>query len=92
MAILKMKSTYSMDSETVRLLEGLARRWKVSKSEALRRAIHGAADAEPAARGPIAALEAAQRSMGLGPQHAARWQKRARAERRAASRKGEPGR
>lgn len=92
MAIPKVKSTYSMDPETVRLLHGLARRWNVSKSEALRRAIHAAAEAEPAARGPLAALEAAQRSMGLGPKHAARWQKSARAERRASSRKGEPGR
>jgi hypothetical protein len=92
MAIPRLKSTYTMDTETVRLLDGLARRWDVSKSEALRRAIHAAAEAEPGARGPLAALEAAQRSMGLGPQHAARWQKRARTERRAASRKGEPGR
>ncbi|HEX5137365.1 MAG TPA: ribbon-helix-helix protein, CopG family [Planctomycetota bacterium] len=92
MAIPKVKGTYSMDAETVRMLEGLARRWNVSKSEALRRAIHGAADAEPAARGPLAALEAAQRAMGLSPKHAARWQKRARTERRASSRKGEPGR
>lgn len=92
MAVPKLKSTYSMDAETVRMLDGLARRWKVSKSEALRRAIHSAIEAEPAARGPLAALDAAQRTMGLGPQHAARWQKRARAERRASSRKGEPGR
>ena len=34
-----IKRTYSLDTGTVRALEELARRWNVSKSEALRRAI-----------------------------------------------------
>ena len=43
MAITTIKSTYSLDVETVRMLESLARRWNVSKSEVLRRAIRSAA-------------------------------------------------
>ena len=38
MAIPKIKATYSLDVETVRMLVHMARRWGVSKSEALRRA------------------------------------------------------
>ena len=43
MAISTIKSTYSLDIESVRVLEALAQRWKVSKSEVLRRAIRLAA-------------------------------------------------
>jgi len=43
MAPSMIKSTYTLDAETVRTLEGLARHWRVSKSEALRRAIRTAA-------------------------------------------------
>ena len=39
MAITTIKSTYSLDVESVRALESLARRWNVSKSEVLRRAL-----------------------------------------------------
>ena len=49
---------------TVRRLESLARQWEVSKSEALRRAIH-AADAGLPARSQIAALDALQSSVVL---------------------------
>ena len=38
MAVTTIKSTYSLDVETVRTLETLACRWNVSKSEVLRRA------------------------------------------------------
>lgn len=92
MAIPKLKSTYSMDEETVRILEGLARRWEVSKSEALRRAIQMAAAEEAPGRGALRALEEAQRSLRLTSKAAAAWMKRARGERRAASRKGEGAR
>jgi hypothetical protein len=44
MASPSIKATYSLDPETVRLLERTARRWGVSKSEALRRAIRAAAN------------------------------------------------
>lgn len=92
MATPKVKSTYSMDGETVRMLDGMARRWNVSKSEALRRAIREAAARDPAARSPLGALEEAQRSMHLTAKGAARWQGRVLKERRAASRKGEGSR
>ena len=36
MATTTVKSTYSLDVESVQALEDLARRWRVSKSEALR--------------------------------------------------------
>ena len=89
MATPRVKSTYSMDGETVRMLDRLARRWNVSKSEALRRAIRGAAAKEPDGGGPLGALQEAQRSMRLSSKGASRWQKRVRKERRASSRKGE---
>lgn len=43
MAIPKIKATYSLDPETIALLERVSRRWGVSKSEALRRAIQALA-------------------------------------------------
>lgn len=46
MATTTIKATYSLDPDTVRLLERTARRWRVSKSEALRRAIRAAALAD----------------------------------------------
>lgn len=41
-----IKSAYSLDVGSVRMLEALARRWNVSKSEALRRAIRTAAGSD----------------------------------------------
>jgi hypothetical protein len=86
MATTTVKSTYSLDVETVRALDDMARRWGVSKSEALRRAIRAAR------RGPnpekpkaLAALDALQRSLNLDSRAATRWAKRSRAERRASS-------
>ena len=81
-----VKSTYALDVETARTLDEMARRWGVSKSEALRRAIR-AARRGPAPGTPeaLSALDALQRSLGLDGRTAAGWEKRARAERRAAS-------
>jgi len=45
MATPTVKTTYSLDLETVRTLEALARRWNVS--EALRRAIRATATRQP---------------------------------------------
>ncbi len=85
MATSVIKTTYALDLETVRALEELARRWDVSKSEALRRAIrasaspaHAAAPAEP-----IRALDRLQEAVRLAPRDAARWSASVRAERRA---------
>jgi predicted transcriptional regulator len=93
MAIPKIKATYALDSETVRALERMARRWKVSKSEALRRAIRAAAERqETEAEDALAALDRVQRLLALTPAAAGRWRSAARAERRAGStrREGRP--
>jgi phage terminase small subunit len=91
MATQTVKTTYSLDVKTVRTLEALAQRWRVSKSEALRRAIQASAEREPgdAGRDALRALDELQRSLGLTPESAARWQKAVRAERLASGRRRE---
>jgi ribbon-helix-helix CopG family protein len=86
MARTTVKSTYALDVETVRDLEEMARRWKVSKSEALRRAIR-AAKLAPASQAveKAATLDELQRALHLSPDAARRWQDRVRRERHAAS-------
>jgi hypothetical protein len=42
MAGTTVKVTYFLDVETIRALDDMARRWRVSKSEALRRVIRAA--------------------------------------------------
>ena len=86
MAIPKIKATYSMDEETVRLLDRVATRWGVSKSEALRRAIRSAAAAEGEKVPAIETLSRIQKGLGLSATVAAAWARQARAERRASSR------
>ncbi|HXU30509.1 MAG TPA: ribbon-helix-helix protein, CopG family [Thermoanaerobaculia bacterium] len=91
MATATVKSTYALDVETVRALEEMASGWGVSKSEALRRAIRaallGPASGTPTA---LAALDELQRSLDLTSVAAGRWEKKARAERRAAPHRREP--
>ncbi len=93
MASETIKGTYSLDVETVRALEGLARRWNVSKSEALRRVIQAGAAREPreAGREALRALDDLQRALDLSAGAAAGWAARAQAERRRAARRREPG-
>ena len=93
MASETIKGTYSLDVETVRALEGLARRWNVSKSEALRRVIQASAAREPreAGREALRALDDLQRALDLTAGTAATWAARAQAERRRASRRRESG-
>ncbi|MGE0316000.1 MAG: ribbon-helix-helix protein, CopG family [Lautropia sp.] len=79
-----IKTTYTMDAETKRVLDQLARQWAVSRSEALRRAIRQAAGAA-AATDRLAALEVLQRGAGLGPGDARDWEKRVLDERVAGS-------
>lgn len=87
MATPKVKSTYSLDVDTVRQLEAMARRWKVSKSEALRRAIEASANQPPANQsGVLAALDQLQGSLALTEEAAREWEKQARSERRASIR------
>jgi hypothetical protein len=88
MAITTIKTTYSLDVETYEALEELARRWKVSKSEALRRAIRAArSHAPPGAEDAIRALDKLQKSLHLSSDSAHKWEKRTRDERRASSRR-----
>jgi hypothetical protein len=93
MARVTIRSTYALDVETVRALERMARRLGISKSEALRRAIHGAAGEVPSlAAKTVAALDDLQQSLGLTRSKADAWARRVRAERRSASARREPRR
>ncbi len=84
MAITTIKSTYSLDVESMRTLETLAQRWNVSKSEVLRRAIRIAAIdgifGDGAALGTLDRLQASLRArrVNLG-----QWERDLKAERRA---------
>jgi hypothetical protein len=90
MAAPTIKSTYVMDVGTVRALERIARRWKVSKSEALRRAIHASAEQQqPEVGDPLRALDQLQLSLKLTPARARAWAQAVRVERRAASARSE---
>ena len=87
MAVTTIKSTYSLDVETVRTLESLARRWNVSKTEVLRRAIRAAAEGEKNQRvsKKLEALDRWQASLKAQGIDFAAWEQEARAERRASS-------
>ena len=86
MAVTKIKSTYSLDVETVRTLESLARRWNVSKSEVLRRAIRAAAgEQSPRAKAKLEALRQLQASVKRRGVDLAAWEREVRATRDAAS-------
>jgi len=92
MATTTVKSTYSLDVDTVRQLEAMARRWKVSKSEALRRAIRAAANLPaPDESGALEALERLQSSLALTEDAARRWEKQVRSERQAFARRRRDG-
>ena len=82
MAVTTIKSTYSLDVETVRMLESLARRWNVSKSEVLRRAIRAAAEEKsPRARKKLEALRQLQASVKRRGVDLAAWEREVRATR-----------
>lgn len=87
MAIPRVKATYSLDPETVKVIERLARRWDTSKSDVLRRAVRIAAASAPEAgdSSALAALDRLHDSLGLTERVAAAWARRARAERRASA-------
>ena len=86
MALPKIKSTYSLDVETVRTLESLARSWNVPKTEVLRRAIRAAAHEEsPRARQKLEALDRWQAALKAQGVDFEAWEREARAERRASS-------
>ena len=82
-----IKATYTLDPESVAALEGMARRWRVTKSEALRRAIRAAASGRPVPASPaLAALDELQAATALTKAAADRWADQIRDERNAASR------
>jgi len=88
MAITTIRSTYALDVETVQTLERMARRWNVSKSEALRRAIRNA-EREGAGSDDDAldALDKLQKSLKLTPARARAWVASVRTERHASAEK-----
>ena len=90
MAVPKIKATYSLDPETIGALERVARRWGVSKSEAIRRAIHDSdagaeASADAAADARVASFDRLTQSIGLDGAATDAWVADVRAEREASS-------
>ena len=87
MAIQTVKSTYSLDIDTVRTLDRLALRWKVTKSEALRRAIRATAERgfKDAADDALEALDDLQATLRLDTATTDEWTRAVRAERHASS-------
>ena len=76
-----VKGTYTLDIDTVRTLDALARKWGTSKYDVLRRAVRAAATAgsDP---GDLAALDRLQHRAKLTAAKAGRWAEAVRAERR----------
>ena len=82
-----VKMICSLDAETERELESLARRWGTSRSAALRRAVrlaakHARSDGDEA----LEALDRLQSLLGLDQETAGLWADEVRQERRAAPR------
>jgi len=89
MASAMIKSTYSLDPETIRKVERLANKWKVSKSEVLRRAVAATKDESPEDLTPMEALRKVQEELNLSPKQLREWEAEVRRERRASSRNRE---
>ena len=88
MATITVKSTYSLDVDTVRKLEDLAKRWRTSKSAALRRAIDAAAkQADSIDNEGLDALDRLQSLLALDQDTAGLWAEQVRQERRAAAKR-----
>ena len=84
MAVTTIKSTYALDVESMHMLEKLAQRWNVSKSEVLRRAIRIAAIGGISGDGvALGALDQLQASLRLRKVNFARWERDLKAERHA---------
>ncbi len=91
MAILTVKSTYSLDVESIRTLEKLAQCWDVSKSEVLRRAIRIAAmGGNPGDGATLKALDRLQATVRSRKVNLARWERDLKIERRATARRLAP--
>ena len=86
MATATVRSTYSLDLETVQRLEDLAALWKTSKSGALRRAIHTVSkQTEGASNAKLDALKQLQQRLALDAEGVAAWCRDAERERQRAS-------
>lgn len=86
MARTSIKSTYALDVDTVRKLERVATRWRVSKSEVLRRAIDVVArDQAVGAPSPLEALDQLQNSLNITAHRAETWSREVRQERAKSS-------
>ena len=86
MAVTTIKSTYSLDIESVRALEALAQRWNVPKSEVLRRAIRIAVmEGGPGNGSALSALDRLQTSLRERKIDVKQWARDLKAERRAAA-------
>ena len=90
MAITSVRSTYSLDVETMRRIDNLARRWDVSKSEVLRRAVK-MADDQTAGAERVELLRELQRRASLTAEQVEAWVADVRAERDAWRVAGEEG-
>lgn len=87
MAGAKIKATYSLDVETVRDLERMAKRLKISKSAALRRAIRLAVDSGlGGGEDQLSALDELQQSLDLAPEDLREWEEKSRELRRSSTR------
>jgi hypothetical protein len=90
MATPTIRSTYVLDLESLRALERIAQQWRVSKSEALRRAIRAAAgERTPEGEDALRTLDRLQRSLKLTPASAREWARKARRGRRQWSARSE---
>ena len=87
MAITTIKSTYSLDVESVRMLEALARHWKVSKSEVLRRALRIAAGEGGPGKTATGSLDRLQDSLQKRKVNVTQWEQDVKHERRATARR-----
>lgn len=48
MQLAKQRTSFALDAETIRVLQDLAERWRVSQAEVVRRAVRAAAEADRA--------------------------------------------
>lgn len=92
MATIKIKTTYSLDPETIADLDRIAAHWDVSKSEALRRVIRaGASEVRPPGIEALEALDRLQASLVLDAKKAKAWSASVHDERRASADRREDG-
>ncbi len=90
MASVTVKSTYSLDINTVRQLESLAKWWNTSKSAAIRRAIQTVAQQTlPGEIQELEALDRLQSLLALGPDDATAWEREIQRERQTVKRPSE---